>query len=103
MKWSLCDLNLIYFIKSKIMTRSYQIFILLFAFLVGDVESKTTSCRARFKDNKFDYCTKFGSPSNSEVKVSFKSRLLNHSAFKPVASDVGPKKAVFIEFGVYTD
>ena len=87
-----------------IMARIYQIFFLLFVLLTSDVDSKRATCRSRFKDPKWDYCTKFGAPSGSEVKVSFKSRLLNHSQFKPIAKDDWEKnKAVFIEFGVYSD
>ena len=69
-----------------------------------EVEAKRTTCRSRFKDNKFYYCTKFGAPANSAVNVAFRSRLLNHSAFKPTTSDRSEKvRAAFIEFGVYSD
>ena len=58
-------------------------FLAIAVILLAVTEAKTANCRARFKDNKFDYCTKFGAPANGEVKVEFKSRLLNHAAFKP--------------------
>ena len=67
-------------------------------------EAKTANCRARFKDNKFDYCTKFGAPANGEVRVDWKSRLLNHAAFKPSNGDRDNQaQAAFIEFAIYSD
>ena len=78
--------------------------VLCFIFSSFEVEAKLATCRSRFKGSKFEYCTKFGAPSNSKVRVNFKSRLLNHAAFKPVEKDAFDKKrAAFIEFGVYSD
>ena len=73
-------------------------------FLLAIAEGKTANCRARFKDNKFDYCTKFGAPANGEVRVDWKSRLLNHAAFKPSNGDRDNQaQAAFIEFAIYSD
>ena len=86
------------------MTRIQQILILFHILLARDVEPKRTTCVSRFKDNRFDYCTKFGAPSNSEVTVSFKSRLVNHNTLKPIKKDNRDiNLASYIEFGVYPD
>ena len=73
-------------------------------FLLAIAEGKTANCRARFKDNKFDYCTKFGAPANGEVRVEWKSRLLNAAAFKAANTSTDNRpSAAFIEFAVYSD
>ena len=55
-----------------------KLLFLLLAMKLKIASSKVNECRAKFFTEDWQYCTKFGSPANSKLRVQFKSRLMNY-------------------------
>jgi hypothetical protein len=72
---------------------------LLVVFVLAQLcRAKVASCRVRFHNDSWLYCTKFGAPANANLQVNFKSKLIAVGALPP-----GDADRVFFDVAIYQD